>query len=326
MFLDIDDVKKCIEDRGVGITLTPIPNDAITIVDSKKKEGDINKFFKENNCASEAFKKGSLLKLRGEQCDGFSMKEKVYEVVGNVKEYHGTPINSLIVKQVGGEQGVIYTLSKNDCREIGIEYEKGLQLFPTTMKWISANDTVEFNPSDITTYGKTKDGKLTVVALEFSLPIYEKNHVLLPNKKVMKVLDLSFRATSKIKVDGKSKRFTNTCKCIGSMNEERTLMLISLYIGVDNKYLDMLSECGVSFKGVSALDIWDICVVENDAFTIKQFENYKKWCNTTMKNSVTTFSTLISNPFEEFSDPPQYFKKLERKLDELEKTLQYYNV
>ena len=65
------------------------------------------------------FIEGEKYALRGVACDGFKMEEKVYELVGMVDEFHGVKVDSVIVKQVGGEKGLIFTLSKNDCAQLG---------------------------------------------------------------------------------------------------------------------------------------------------------------------------------------------------------------
>ena len=69
------------------------------------------------------FVKGEKYALSGVSCEGFEMPEKVYELVGVHDEYDGININSVIVKQVGGYQDKIFTLSKHDCECMGIEYE-----------------------------------------------------------------------------------------------------------------------------------------------------------------------------------------------------------
>ena len=79
------------------------------------------------------FIEGENYALQGVACDGFEMETKIYKLIKVVDDFYGTNINSVIVKQIAGEQGIIFTLSKNDCEYHGIEYEKGLQLFPKTL-------------------------------------------------------------------------------------------------------------------------------------------------------------------------------------------------
>ena len=95
--------------------------------------------------------KGQRYSLKGVACDGFEMPSKTYELVGIVEEYGGTPIQSVVMKQVEGEQDVIFTLSKYDCECLGIEYEQGLQLWPKQMKWEMVKDECPFDPNDLST-------------------------------------------------------------------------------------------------------------------------------------------------------------------------------
>lgn len=79
-------------------------------------------------------------------------KKKVYELIGIVNNIHGIDVDSLIMRQVSGERGTIFSLSKSDCAFIGIPYEEGLQLFPMSMGWKELNEEErKFNPDDIST-------------------------------------------------------------------------------------------------------------------------------------------------------------------------------
>lgn len=102
------------------------------------------------------FIKGQRYSLKGVACDGFEMPSKTYELVGIVEEYGGTPIQSVIMKQVEGEQDVIFTLSKYDCECLGIEYEQGLQLWPKQMKWEMVKDECPFDPNDLSTLPRSE--------------------------------------------------------------------------------------------------------------------------------------------------------------------------
>ena len=82
------------------------------------------------------FIEGENYSLKGVECDGFNMEEKVYTIVKVVDTFHDFPLNSLIVKQISGSQDKIFTLSKNDCLSHGINYEKGLQIFPQSLPWV----------------------------------------------------------------------------------------------------------------------------------------------------------------------------------------------
>jgi hypothetical protein len=74
----------------------------------------------ENKSMMPKFVVGENYALGGESVEGFTQKYKLYNLVGIVDEFAGTKVNSLIVKQIGGEEGNIYTISKNDCAFLGI--------------------------------------------------------------------------------------------------------------------------------------------------------------------------------------------------------------
>ena len=57
------------------------------------------------------FIEGENYALQGVACDGFEMETKVYKLIKVVDDFYGTNINSVIVKQISGEQGIIFTLS-----------------------------------------------------------------------------------------------------------------------------------------------------------------------------------------------------------------------
>lgn len=97
------------------------------------------------------FIEGENYALQGVACDGFEMETKVYKLIKVVDDFYGTNINSVIVKQIAGEQGIIFTLSKNDCEYHGIEYEKGLQLFPKTLNWVRVKEKIPFDKNNLAT-------------------------------------------------------------------------------------------------------------------------------------------------------------------------------
>lgn len=89
---------------------------------------------KENK--TERFKKGDTYLLQSPECEGFEIFEKEYEVVAAINEVDGIEIDSVVMKQVGGEKNTIFSLSKNDCKLLNIPYERELLLMPTTLNWI----------------------------------------------------------------------------------------------------------------------------------------------------------------------------------------------
>lgn len=116
------------------------PKDLFEAVNLKINETNVPKFIV-----------GQKYALKGTICDGFDMETKVYKLVKIVDDFLGTPINSIIVKQISGSNGRIFALSKNDCTYHDIEYENGLQLFPQNLPWIRVKDEVQFNKNNLGT-------------------------------------------------------------------------------------------------------------------------------------------------------------------------------
>lgn len=106
---------------------------------------------------------GGHYTLTTEACDGFPSTTKTYECKGVVKAMSGVDINSVIMKQIDGDSGAIFSLTKADCKILGVTFEDGLQLFPESMGWEKVNDAQSnnsqedekprrFTPDDLSTY------------------------------------------------------------------------------------------------------------------------------------------------------------------------------
>lgn len=134
------------------------------------------------------FIKGERYALSGVSCEGFEMPEKVYELVGVHDEYDGIAINSVIVKQISGDQDKIFTLSKNDCACMGIEYENGLQLFPKYLNWRRVKDVVPFDSSNLgTTPLSDIDNTIRYALVKINgFKDYVDGYVLTPSGKLIK--------------------------------------------------------------------------------------------------------------------------------------------
>ena len=134
------------------------------------------------------FVKGEKYALSGVSCEGFEMPEKVYELVGIHDEYDGIALNSVIVKQVSGLKDKIYTLSKNDCDCMGIEYEEGLQLFPKHLNWKRVKEVVPFDKNNLgTTPLSDIDNTIRYVLLKVNgFKDYIDGYVMTPSGKLIK--------------------------------------------------------------------------------------------------------------------------------------------
>ena len=134
------------------------------------------------------FVKGEKYSLAGVSCEGFEMPEKIYELVGIHDEYDGININSVIVKQISGDQDKIFTLSKNDCACMGIEYENGLQLFPKHLNWRRVKEIVPFDKTNLgTTPVSDIDNTIRYVLIKLNgFKDYIDGYIVTPSGKLIK--------------------------------------------------------------------------------------------------------------------------------------------
>ena len=143
----------------------------------------------EDKSAMPKFIVGENYALGGEKVDGFSQKHRLYNLVGMVDEFAGTKIDSLIVKQIGGEDsGNIYTISKSDCSFLGIEYQSGLQLFSKSLKWKHVRNIREFNEHNLATSPTSEiDNSIRYLVLKLDgFTDYSDGYVLSPSGKLIK--------------------------------------------------------------------------------------------------------------------------------------------
>lgn len=80
-----------------------------------------------------------ILSLKNDVAEGFEPTTKKFKIISYIEKIGEIPIDSYVMKQVDGPVGTIFSLTKYDCKELGIKYEKGLQLFPKNLNWINLN-------------------------------------------------------------------------------------------------------------------------------------------------------------------------------------------
>lgn len=78
---------------------------------------------------------GKEYQLIGTSCEGFEMKPRTFKFIKYIHSHGEVIIDGVIMKQIDGETGMLFSLSKNDCTIYNIPYESNLQIFPLTMKW-----------------------------------------------------------------------------------------------------------------------------------------------------------------------------------------------
>lgn len=85
------------------------------------------------------FKLNSLYKLK-KYDESIEMNEQVYQLVGLLYESEYITSDTIIMKLVDGPNNGIYSLTKYDCKMLGIEYSEGLQLFSPELQWIEIQE------------------------------------------------------------------------------------------------------------------------------------------------------------------------------------------
>lgn len=83
---------------------------------------------------------GQEYQLIGTSCEGFEMKPRTFKFIKYIHSHGEIIIDGVIMKQIDGETGMLFSLSKNDCSIYDIPYESNLQIFPLTMKWKIKNN------------------------------------------------------------------------------------------------------------------------------------------------------------------------------------------
>ena len=66
----------------------------------------------------------------------FKPKERRFICKGIVNKLNDVIIDGVIMKRIDNSEDTIFSLTKEDCETLNIEYESGLQLYPMNMKWI----------------------------------------------------------------------------------------------------------------------------------------------------------------------------------------------
>lgn len=194
-FLNEDEMFIPLDDRFI----TPYFSDIIShrpkkkdIIEKPKRKSDKNKFII-----------GDIYSLTKEDCGEFELPTKKYKLIGIINTVNEIDINSLVMKQVEGEQSLIFSLSKMDCKLFNIPFEQGLQLFPQNLGWVNhsllsrqlnqanienesvvkENEKEMFDPMNLATYPiciTDNTIRHMMVKISSCIPI-GLNKVLLPN-------------------------------------------------------------------------------------------------------------------------------------------------
>lgn len=138
---------------------------------------------------------GSLYSLKGSECEGFSMPDKIYELIKIVDVVDGIVLESLIMKQINTEvKSTIFSLTKGDCAALGIEFQEGLQLFPKNMNWKyveNQRESDDIDMSDLSTYVKSDvDGTIRHIIIKLDgFSSYQSTHIITNNGDIINTAD-----------------------------------------------------------------------------------------------------------------------------------------
>lgn len=132
------DVSKYVNNKLRGIYLIDISSSKCFLkLNFALKDKDISSFSKINvselQTLSLTVGKKYTLVLEGEE--NFQNIERTYIIVKKIEELNNVKMDAVVVKQIDGVETTIFSLTKNDCKVLGIKYIPGLQMFPSNMDW-----------------------------------------------------------------------------------------------------------------------------------------------------------------------------------------------
>ena len=216
-------------------------------------------------------------------CKGFEPRKKVYKMVGDAQSINGVDIDSIIVKQVSGNGGNMYTLTKEDCEHYDVEYEDGLILMPKNMNWRPEPKYQSFDPLNLAASPiSIEDGRIHHFMVKVS-PFKNFSHGYVITPSGMTVTENSIKSTIRVKtkkpiVLANNDVLAEGCVLKSVIETPRMGGLIykhgnfissddSMYIhifvndpGIDPEYID----------GVSPYDMFDIMWDEGEALSVDE--------------------------------------------------------
>lgn len=208
--------------------------------------------------------------LQGEECDEFNMPKRVYVCKGILKDVGGICVDSAIMKQVSGNDSTIFSLTKVDCKYLGIDFEDKLQLFPLSLNWKleSECDEVAFDESNLATYRPSPiDGTIHQmhVILKNVLPSHSSpDKIITPNgtcislNQFLSTLKFSFKFNIAVKRSFPIVAKACSIEKNGNIIDERGLHLMLFFSNQDVKGIEPSL-----FEGKCIDDIFNVTWVEN---------------------------------------------------------------
>ena len=103
------------------------------------------------------------------------MPSRLYQLVAECKILNGINVDAVIMKQISGEKNsMVFSLTKTDCKTLGINFENGLQVFSKNLAWkpivkeeIKKDKNNFFDDCDLSTYPVDKEsGKIKRICVK----------------------------------------------------------------------------------------------------------------------------------------------------------------
>lgn len=129
-----DDYNENTDNNDVTKNLIIIDNSDEDQNSSELSKSDIK--HKAKSLVKKKFKIGSVYMLRQKSICGSKEIIKKYVLKKFIYSSNDQILNVLIMKQIDGPKGAIFTLNRNDCKRYHIKYEPGLQVFSMEFNWI----------------------------------------------------------------------------------------------------------------------------------------------------------------------------------------------
>ena len=260
MFLNHTNIKKAspnyvfrgynISERGTYQIIT-LPN------------GIVKPVFNDNVKSKEMHRPSMVNKtfsISGIDCDDFVMPTRKYMVVGELDDIDGISINSYIVKQIDGDTShSVFSLTKNDCKHLGINYESGLQLIPKSSNIEFDNYISGFDGVNLSTYPLSFEDKKSIMFMLIELPCLNYGKQMIINNMLYNL--------DRIKIKTK----TNIVGSNGfaTLNTNQNVHYRIIEQSNSNKILLELSFCTVVNNEIHGLDPNSINGCFDDFFSVE---------------------------------------------------------
>ena len=235
-----------------------------------------------------SFQKGEIFTLQGAECDDFQMPKRTYEVIKKIDTISDVQLDGLVVKQIGGDESTIFSLTKADCKMLDIDFQPKLQLFPLNMNWKAVTSSPSFKPfneNDFSTYPIMKESELIEKCV---IEIEEGNFGIMPR----------FYITAKTSIQTR-----NGFIGIGS-DLQGSIVTSQINGRGDREYVEF-NVRGIDPKEIEGMDFFDlftlkVCIVEtntngglreNSFLTIN--DNRRKWAISMPTSHFINYSNIF---------------------------------